>query len=63
MAFTLSPDQKGIETPTPGAGGDCAPFTLSPDQKGIETGKPLPATMLRFTLSPDQKGIETILRE
>ena len=37
-SFTLSPDQKGIETPN-----DCCPiwdseFTLSPDQKGIETG-------------------------
>ena len=35
-AFTLSPDQKGIETPMV-AGADAMSFTLSPDQKGIET--------------------------
>ena len=59
--FTLSPDQKGIET--------CEQtshlpsfivFTLSPDQKGIETRRQDAMTRRRrFTLSPDQKGIET----
>ena len=35
--FTLSPDQKGIETLQPGDLGGDLRFTLSPDQKGIET--------------------------
>ena len=36
--FTLSPDQKGIETATAESDDDDIAFTLSPDQKGIETG-------------------------
>ena len=35
--FTLSPDQKGIETVGGRTLGVCVVFTLSPDQKGIET--------------------------
>ena len=35
--FTLSPDQKGIETLEPRGDGQAWEFTLSPDQKGIET--------------------------
>ena len=35
--FTLSPDQKGIETSSQRLGGGWWWFTLSPDQKEIET--------------------------
>ena len=35
--FTLSPDQKGIETPNEDGIAYFERFTLSPDQKGIET--------------------------
>mgnify|MGYP005844536451 CR=1 FL=1 len=60
--FTLSPDQKGIETSFWMMSGAMSSFTLSPDQKGIETtGKLARMRKLPFTLSPDQKGIETAL--
>ena len=61
VGFTLSPDQKGIETPN--FAPDFVPpkFTLSPDQKGIETPSSIPSCgTATFTLSPDQKGIETL---
>ena len=59
-SFTLSPDQKGIETVQPATGVCDQGFTLSPDQKGIETSVLLSFSLLAaFTLSPDQKGIET----
>ena len=35
--FTMSPDQKGIETNRPHRGEFPNQFTMSPDQKGIET--------------------------
>ena len=60
MEFTLSPDQKGIETVGLGGVDGRGLFTLSPDQKGIETtGLPASHRLSTFTLSPDQKGIET----
>mgnify|MGYP005842213591 CR=1 FL=1 len=37
MSFTLSPDQKGIETGRRPRENGIRMFTLSPDQKGIET--------------------------
>ena len=37
LPFTLSPDQKGIETDYGGGKRGETTFTLSPDQKGIET--------------------------
>ena len=37
LGFTLSPDQKGIETMVRRDGDAYVSFTLSPDQKGIET--------------------------
>ena len=59
-SFTLSPDQKGIETRTEGRSDGGKPFTLSPDQKGIETcDVHCKEAFPMFTLSPDQKGIET----
>ena len=57
--FTLSPDQKGIETPRIVSASDPSSFTLSPDQKGIETIVVVVLSRCGFTLSPDQKGIET----
>ena len=60
-SFTLSPDQKGIETYGSSRVDGGSEFTLSPDQKGIETistGWSMPSKA-EFTLSPDQKGIET----
>ena len=58
--FTLSPDQKGIETGGPPPWDVHAKFTLSPDQKGIETlDRGVRRFSQVFTLSPDQKGIET----
>ena len=35
--FTMSPDQKGIETRHVHSNESLAMFTMSPDQKGIET--------------------------
>ena len=59
--FTLSPDQKGIETHERLSRLENPRFTLSPDQKGIETTNCVePKSSKVFTLSPDQKGIETI---
>ena len=58
--FTLSPDQKGIETAGRIVVFENREFTLSPDQQGIET--PVNDNNIGaggFTLSPDQKGIET----
>ena len=57
--FTLSPDQKGIETSVMYIMVFSSLFTLSPDQKGIETPRPELVVRVGFTLSPDQKGIET----
>ena len=57
--FTLSPDQKGIETIKALNRLSQVRFTLSPDQKGIETAQNVEIHHSVFTLSPDQKGIET----
>ena len=58
--FTLSPDQKGIETYPHLPKVRVVGFTLSPDQKGIETKLSHQHFVFSlFTLSPDQKGIET----
>ena len=58
----MSPDQKGIETPTQERVRAFFLFTMSPDQKGIETPtKPPTYHLPTFTMSPDQKGIETIV--
>ena len=62
LLFTLSPDQKGIETADRRQVATVWEFTLSPDQKGIETKQAKRnALEPKFTLSPDQKGIETPL--
>ena len=58
--FTMSPDQKGIETLWTYRIRPQRPFTMSPDQKGIETRRRFSFDHhLLFTMSPDQKGIET----
>ena len=41
--FTLSPDQKGIETRNLAGRQQESKFTLSPDQKGIETKSVFPS--------------------
>ena len=55
--FTLSPDQKGIETFPLSSLLRSILFTLSPDQKGIETlgptAKPWPSTV---PTEPRSKG-------
>ena len=46
--FTMSPDQKGIETSTGNPYAEGTTFTMSPDQKGIETAfLPLSVAPLR----------------
>ena len=54
--FTLSPDQKGIETSEPVQVGLGGRFTLSPDQKGIETYLGTEASSFRVHTEPRSKG-------